>query len=182
VLDAYEEVKKSFPDLKLILAPRHPERFNEAEEILKRRNLNFIRRTEFTVDSSQFTVHSQQADIILLDTIGELSRLFSKADVTFIGGSLLPFGGHNILEPAYWGKPSIFGPHMENFPIAKDFLMEGAAIMVKEPGGLAAAIKDLLENTEKAEHMGQKAKGIIDKNTGAVKKAVALVGSFLGNS
>ena len=182
VLDAYEEVKKSFPDLKLILAPRHPERFNEAEEILKRRNLNSIRRTDFTVDSSQFTVHSQQTDIILLDTIGELSRLFSKADVTFIGGSLLPFGGHNILEPAYWGKPSIFGPHMENFPIAKDFLMEGAAIMVKEPGGLAAAIKDLLENTEKAEHMGQKAKGIIDKNTGAVKKAVALVGSFLGNS
>ena len=182
VLDAYEEVKKSFPDLKLILAPRHPERFNEAEEILKRRNLNSIRRTDFTVDSSQFTVHSQQTDIILLDTIGELSRLFSEADVTFIGGSLLPFGGHNILEPAYWGKPSIFGPHMENFPIAKDFLMEGAAIMVKDPGGLAAAIKDLLENTEKAEHMGQKAKGIIDKNTGAVKKAVALVRSFLGNS
>ncbi len=182
VLDAYEEVKKSFPDLKLILAPRHPERFNEAEEILKRRNLNFIRRTDFTVDSSQFTVHSQQTDIILLDTIGELSQLFSKADVTFIGGSLLPFGGHNILEPAYWGKPSIFGPHMENFPITKDFLMEGAAIMVKDPGGLAAAIKDLLENTEKAEHMGQKAKGIIDKNTGAVKKAVALVRSFLGNS
>lgn len=182
VLDAYEEVKKSFPDLKLILAPRHPERFNEAEEILKKRNLNFIRRTDFTVDSSQLTVNSQQADIILLDTIGELSQLFSKADVTFIGGSLLPFGGHNILEPAYWGKPSIFGPHMENFPIAKDFLMEGAAIMVKDPGSLAAAIKDLLENTEKAEHMGQKAKGIIDKNTGAVKKAVALVRSFLGNS
>lgn len=182
VLDAYEEVKKSFPDLKLILAPRHPERFNEAEEILKKRNLNFIRRTEFTVDSSQLTVNSQQTDIILLDSIGELSQLFSGADVTFIGGSLLPFGGHNILEPAYSGKPSIFGPHMENFPIAKDFLMEGAAIMVKDPGGLAAAIKDLLENTEKAEHMGQKAKGIIDKNTGAVKKAVALVRSFLGNS
>ena len=177
VLDAYEEVKKSFPDLKLILAPRHPERFNEAEEILKRRNLNFIRRTELIRAQN-----TDSPDVILLDTIGELSQLFSKADVTFIGGSLLPFGGHNILEPAYWGKPSIFGPHMENFPIAKDFLIEGAAIMVKDPGGLAAAIKDLLENTEKAEHMGQKAKGIIDKNTGAVKKAVALVRSFLGNS
>lgn len=192
VLDAYEEVKKSFPDLKLILAPRHPERFNEAEEILKRRNLNSIRRTEIKTQSTDNTPSPpfskggtggfELPDIILLDTIGELSRLFSKADVTFIGGSLLPFGGHNILEPAYWGKPSIFGPHMENFPIAKDFLMEGAAIMVKEPGGLAAAIKNLLKNTEKAEHMGQKAKGIIDKNTGAVKKAVALVGSFLGNS
>ena len=180
VLDAYEEVKKSFPDLKLILAPRHPERFNEAEEILKRRNLNFIRRTELNLESGVW--NQKSCDIILLDTIGELSQLFSKADVTFIGGSLLPFGGHNILEPAYWGKPSIFGPHMENFPIAKDFLMEGAAIMVKDPGGLAAAIKDLLENTEKAEHMGQKAKGIIDKNTGAVKKAVTLVRSFLGNS
>ena len=200
VLDAYEEVKKSFPDLKLILAPRHPERFNEAEELLKKRNLNFIRRTELI--RAENTEHRTQStdnppfppllkggeggleppDIILLDSIGELSRLFSGADVTFIGGSLLPFGGHNILEPAYWGKPSIFGPHMENFPIAKDFLMEGAAIMVKDPGGLAAAIKDLLENTEKAEHMGQKAKGIIDKNTGAVKKAVALVRSFLGNS
>lgn len=176
VLDAYGEVKKSFPDLKLILAPRHPERFNEAEEILKKRNLIFIRRTEIRAQNTD------SPDVILLDTIGELSQLFSKADVIFIGGSLLPFGGHNILEPAYWGKPSIFGTHMENFPIAKDFLMEGAAIMVKEPGELAAAIKDLLENTEKAEHMGQKAKGIIDKNTGAVKKAVALVRSFLGNS
>jgi len=194
ILDAYEEVKKDIHDLKLILAPRHPERFNEVAEILKRRNLEFCRRSELPVHGSQFTpapsrsfgtgraVHRQQPDIILLDTIGELSQLFSRATVSFIGGSLLPYGGHNILEPAYWGNPIIFGPHMDNFPFAKDFLREDAAIMVKDSRDFARAIKDLLSNSEKAKQMGKNAKTIIDNNTGAVKKAIDLVRSFIGST
>ncbi len=201
ILDAYEKTKKSITDLKLILAPRHPERFNEVEEILKKRNLNFVRRTALiraqNTDNSPphppLSKGEQEGgkgrtgglefpDIILLDTIGELSQIYSKAAISFIGGSLLPFGGHNILEPAYWGKPIIFGPHMDNFPIAEEFLKEGAAITVKDAGDISAALKDLLDNTEKVKQMGQKAKALIDKNTGAVKRAINLVRSIIGTA
>ncbi|MEF9427230.1 MAG: hypothetical protein L0956_08690 [Candidatus Mariimomonas ferrooxydans] len=186
ILNAYEIIKKSISDLKLILAPRHPERFSEVEEILKRKRFNFIRRSELPILSrydsfpgSQSTGNGQQADVILLDTIGELSQVFSKAAVVFIGGSLVPVGGHNVLEPAYWGKPVVFGPHMENFPIASEFLREGAALMLKDSKDITTAIKDLLKDNKKAEQMGQKAKAIIDSNTGAVEKALNLVRSFL---
>lgn len=189
ILNAYEIIKKSMSDLKLILAPRHPERFSEVEEILKRKRFNFIRRSELPIPGrydpfpgSQSTGDGQQADVILLDTIGELSQIFSKAAVVFIGGSLVPAGGHNILEPAYWGKPVVFGPHMENFPVASEFLREGAALMLKGSKDITAAIKDLLKDNKKAEQMGQKAKAIVDSNTGAVEKALSLVRSFLGTA
>lgn len=188
ILNAYEVIKKGISDLKLILAPRHPERFDEVEEILKKRGLNFIRRSEikqglgFRGQGSATTYNRQQPDIILLDTIGELPQIFSKATVAFIGGSLLPFGGHNILEPAYWGKPIVFGPHMDNFPVASEFLRKDAALVVKDSRDIATAIKDLLKNTGKAKQMGQKAKAIIDSNTGAVEKALNLVRSFLGTT
>ncbi len=188
ILNAYEIIKKSISDLKLIIAPRHPERFIEVEERLKKSKFNFIRRSEINQESgvssqwSAVTDNGQQPDIILLDTIGELSQVFSKATVAFIGGSLLPFGGHNILEPAYWGKPIVFGPYMDNFPVASEFLREDAAIMVKDSKDMATTVKNLLEHAEKAKQMGQKAKTIIDSNTGAVEKALNLVRSFLGTA
>ncbi len=168
VLDAFESVKKTKPDLKLILAPRHPERFQEVGELLKRRNLNFIRRSEITL-------HKQQLDIILLDTIGELSGIYARATIAFVGGSLLPYGGHNILEPAYWSKPIIFGPHMDNFPIAQEFLRQDAALMVRDSQDMAEAIENLLEYPEKAGEMGKRAKMITEGNTGAVGKALELI-------
>ncbi len=214
ILDSYKTIKKSINNLKLILAPRHPERFNEAERILKERKIDYIKRSQIRAQSlptlpagrqadkagpelgiesyrpralsenyntkKQEITNSPLPDVILLDTIGELPQIFSKASVTFIGGSLLPFGGHNILEPAFWGKPIIFGPHMENFPIAKEFLKDEAALMVKNSAEVTAAIEDLLKNTEKAKQMGLKAKAIINSNTGAVERAVGLVRSFLG--
>ena len=180
IIDAYEAIKKTTSDLKLVLAPRHPQRFKEVAEILEKRGLNYIRRSEINQGSG---VRGQRLyDIILLDSIGELPQTFSRATITFIGGSLFPLGGHNILEPAYWGNPIIFGPHMDNFPIASDFLKEGAALMVKDSRDIAATVKDLLMNTEKAKQMGQKAKSIIDSNTGAVEKALGLVRGFLGTA
>jgi 3-deoxy-D-manno-octulosonic-acid transferase len=180
ILDAYETVKAGCADLKLLIAPRHPERFNEVEEILKRRNFNFCKRSMLNQEPGDRGIESY--DVILLDTIGELSQLFSRADVALIGGSLLPYGGHNILEPSYWGKPIMFGPHMDNFPIAKEFLNEGAAIMVNNPGDIAHTVIDLLRDTEKAIQMGQKAKSIMNRNTGAVNKALVLVRSLLGDT
>ncbi|MEW6714544.1 MAG: 3-deoxy-D-manno-octulosonic acid transferase [Nitrospirota bacterium] len=177
ILDAYQTIKAKgelFSDLKLIIAPRHPERFSEVEKLLKQRSINYIRRSEIQ--------NTTGADVILLDTIGELSELFSNASVTFIGGSLLPFGGHNILEPAYWASPILFGPHMENFPIAGEFLKRSAALEVKDAGEIAASVAELLQRPEKAKLMGENARAILDENKGAVERALKLVRSYLGSA
>jgi 3-deoxy-D-manno-octulosonic-acid transferase len=195
ILDAFEAIKSRGTELKLLLAPRHPERFHEVEDLLKKRNVTYCRRSKISTpdprqnNKGQETAYRaeniqtiNEADIILLDTIGELSELFSKGDIAFIGGSLLSYGGHNILEPAYWGKPILFGPHMDNFPFAEDFIKEGAALMVKDSRDIAEAVENLLHNTEKAKQMGQRAKAIIKRNTGAVKKALHLVENLLGHT
>jgi 3-deoxy-D-manno-octulosonic-acid transferase len=190
ILNAYDSIKQTCPDLKLIIAPRHPERFKEAEEILKKRNLNFIRRSminKLSAISDQQSAKGMQPlngdfDIILLDTIGELSRVFSKITIAFVGGSLVPVGGHNILEPAYWAKPMIFGPYMDNFPMAKEFLDQAAAVKVNDAHEIVMAVTDLLNNSEKAGRMGLKAKAMVEKNAGAVKKAIELVRGFLGTA
>jgi 3-deoxy-D-manno-octulosonic-acid transferase len=193
ILEAYESVRQTCPDLKLILAPRHPERFNEVVELLKKRNLKFIRRSKINKLSAVSVKQSAEAiqpavplhgdiDIILLDTIGELSRVFSSAAVAFVGGSLVPVGGHNILEPAYWAKPIIFGPYMDNFPMAKEFLDQSAAVKVNDAREMITAVNDMLNNSEKAGRMGMKAKAIVENNAGSVKKAIELVRGILGTA
>jgi len=182
ILEAYTSLKQEFTDLKLILAPRHPERFNEVEGILKKRNLNFIRRSAFDTGARSAVPLQKTYDIILLDTIGELSRVFSDVAIAFIGGSLVPLGGHNILEPAYWAKPVIFGPHMENFPFASEFLEQGAAAVVRDIHEIEKTVRELLDDGRKAERMGQKAKAIVEKSSGAVNKALELVRGYLGSA
>ncbi|MBI4847849.1 MAG: 3-deoxy-D-manno-octulosonic acid transferase [Nitrospirae bacterium] len=200
IFDAYEVIKQKHPDLKLIIAPRHPERFDEVAEIISRRNLNFIRRTEMqNIDKISpipslpergtiippFDKGGQGGifpDIILLDTIGELPHVFSKASIAFIGGSLVPKGGHNILEPAYWARPVIFGPCMDNFPMAGEFLEKSAALMVKDANDISITVNNLLNNNEKAARMGQIAKALVEKNSGAVKRAIELVRGFIGTT
>jgi len=167
ILNVYSLIKKEFDDLTLILAPRHPERFDEVETMIKRLDVDYSRRTELSED--------RRYDVILLDTIGELSQAFSLATIAFVGGSLVPYGGHNILEPAYWGKPIIFGPFMDNFPFAKDFIEQSAATMVRNPEELSEGIRELLINHEKARIMGEKARSIIDKNRGATERALRLI-------
>jgi 3-deoxy-D-manno-octulosonic-acid transferase len=182
VLDAYDMIKKSAGDLKLILAPRHPERCNEVEHLLKNRGYHFIRRSRIPSGSPQSTIQGRHPDVVLLDTVGELSQTFAKADVAFIGGSLMPYGGHNILEPAYWSKPIIFGPFMDNFPMASEFLRAGAAIEVNNDKEMAVIVADILENNVKAEKIGQKAKRMINANKGALEKAMKLVRGILGTN
>jgi 3-deoxy-D-manno-octulosonic-acid transferase len=182
ILDAFKPLKQDHPDLKLILAPRHPERFHEVEEILKQRGSNFIRRSALTAGARHAVPLQKSYDVILLDTIGELSRVFSKVAVAFIGGSLVPLGGHNILEPAYWAKPVIFGPYMDNFPFAEEFLEQEAAIRVRDAREIGMTVRDLLDKSEIARQMGQRAKAMVEKNTGAVHKAIELVRGHLGSA
>lgn len=184
IIDAYKSLKKNITDLKLILAPRHPERFDEVAELVKQKGLDYIKRSEITTESGETDNESRimDHDIILLDTMGELSRVYAHVSVAFIGGSLVPHGGQNLLEPAYWSKPVIFGPHMENFPIAREFLEKGAALEVKDAGDIAEKVTGILNSGETAAAMGRNAKAIVDKNTGAVKKAVELVRRYLGTA
>ena len=187
ILDAYAMAKNKTEDLKLVLAPRHPERFIEVAELIEKRGMKYIRRSNLSEGSfpggnGEHSSSQGYPDIILMDTIGELSRAFSSAAIAFIGGSLVPSGGHNMLEPAYWSKPIIFGPHMDNFPIAGEFLNTGAALEVKNAEDISGVIIELLENKDRALNMGKNARAIIDKNTGAVKKAVELIRRNIGTA
>ena len=112
-------MRRAHPHALLVIAPRKPERFGEAEALARAEGLRVVRRTELAVDAEP------RADVVILDTIGELAHLFQVATVVFVGGSLVDQGGHNILEPAVHGKPIVFGPHMENFAeIAATFLQQ----------------------------------------------------------
>lgn len=177
ILEAYRENISRFPVLNLIIAPRHPERFGEAEEIIRRSGVPCIRRSDVAADLRE--LQAMEHGVILLDTIGELSSVFGVADVAIIGKSFNGIGGQNPLEPAFWGKPFICGPHMENFPFIREFYEEGAAFEV-ESTGLAKKIKELLIQPEKAQAAGEKAREIILRNSGAVGRAMDLITNYMG--
>jgi len=172
----YNELKKDFPDLNLIIAPRHPERFKDVEDMLGSKGYSFVNRSSLNAQSSEHS--TLRGEIILLDTVGELSAIYGIADIAIIGKSFRGYGGQNPLEPAYWSKPIVFGPHMENFPFSKDFQREGAAIQVQE-GCLYPELRQLLLFPEKAKEMGLKAKKIYMKNTGAVERAIDVTKWYL---
>ena len=127
MLEAFQRIRATMTNALLIIAPRKPERFDEVERLVRRAGWNVARRTELRVDAEP------RHDVVILDTIGELAQLYQVATAVFVGGSLVDAGGHNILEPAVFGKPIVFGPHMENFAeIARTFLDNGAAVQVRD--------------------------------------------------
>lgn len=176
VLSAYLENLGKFPDLKLILAPRHPERFGEVADMLRTRGTSFVRRTELgDHDSAREPIKEK---ILLLDSVGELSSVYAIADIALIGKSFIGTGGQNPLEPAYWGKPVLCGPHMENFPFMQEFYDAGAAFEV-EPAFLAEKIGELLADPDLAKRTGEKAKVLYASRSGAVGKALEIIGKFV---
>jgi 3-deoxy-D-manno-octulosonic-acid transferase len=189
----YCELKKDFPDLNLIIAPRHPERFGVVENLLKSKGIFFIKRSTIGIQESapsplkgedrsegEHTTCSSlpSGTVILLDTVGELSAVYGTSDIAIVGKSFKGHGGQNPLEPAYWGKPIICGPHMENFPFIRDFYDQGAAIEVNEEG-LYSSLRELLFSPEKVRTMGEKSKEIYMKNTGAVEKAMEVLIQYI---
>lgn len=173
ITSVYSELKKDIPDFNLIIAPRHPERFKEVEVMLTSKGISFIKRSE--MGNQKLETGNFVGVIILLDSIGELSAIYGIADIAIIGKSFRGYGGQNPLEPAYWGKPIVCGPHMENFPIIKDFYTEGAAIEVNEEM-LCPTLKELLMSPDKAKEIGSKAQQLYRKNTGAVERAMEIIG------
>jgi 3-deoxy-D-manno-octulosonic-acid transferase len=163
VLDSFSEVRQKNSDLKLIIAPRHADRFSAVEELVKSRGLSCVRRT--------LLAHS--GTVLLLDTIGELASVLEYATVVFVGGSLVPKGGHNILEPARHRKPIVFGPHMENFrDMTRLFLEAGAAIQIQDASQLGPSIEKLLSNPERASELGRNAYAVAQSNTGATDRVL----------
>jgi len=146
----------------LILAARHPERFSEVERLCQREGLSTIRRSDLPIDKEP------RADAVILDTIGELAQLYQIATAVFVGGSLVPLGGHNILEPAVHGKPIVFGPHMENFAeIAGAFLANGAAVQVRTARELEDVVVELMADPVRRARLGAAARALVDANRGA---------------
>jgi len=177
IASIYSRLKGDFPELNLIIAPRHPERFKRVEDMLRSKGFTFIKRSEV----SRFTFHDSRltGSIILLDSVGELSALYGVSDIAIIGKSFRGYGGQNPLEPAYWGKPIVCGPHMENFPVIRDFYREGTAIEVSE-GELYSKLRELLLSPERAREIGLKAQQQYRKNTGAVEKAMEIFKDYIG--
>jgi 3-deoxy-D-manno-octulosonic-acid transferase len=158
----------------LVIAARHPERFDEVERLCKSEGLATVRRSELPIDAEP------RADAVILDTIGELAHLYQIATAVFVGGSLVPAGGHNILEPALYGKSIIFGPHMENFnEIAETFLANRAAIQVHNPRELETAIVGLLGDPVRRARLGAAARALIDTNRGAKDRTLAVIADLL---
>ena len=180
LISVYMKLKKDFTDLNLILAPRHPERFKDVENLLRSKGVSFIKRSAFI--SELRTPNSElqilKGTVILLDTVGELSAVYGISDIAIIGKSFKGYGGQNPLEPAYWGKPIVCGLHMENFPFIKDFYREGAAFEVDEDG-LYSKLRELLFLPEKAKETGLKAQQLYKKNTGAVDRAIEVIAGYI---
>jgi 3-deoxy-D-manno-octulosonic-acid transferase len=179
VLEAWDLIRARYAKALLILAPRHPSRFDQVSQDLARTGRGLVRRTALKVESQELTPSISSTGIILLDTIGELAGIFEVADLVFIGGSLVPTGGHNPLEPAYWSKVIAFGPHMENFQaIAKLLLDAGGAIQITKPEELAHAAW-LLENSETRIRLGESARQVLEKHSGATARTLDCIRAIL---
>lgn len=179
VLDAFAAVRHRQPNALLVLAPRKPERFTDAARLATDAGWNAVRRSRIPLDRPL----REGTEVLLLDTVGELAALYRLADLVFVGGSLVPSGGHNILEPAFFAKPPLFGPSMENFrEMAGRFLAAGAALQVANGEELGKTWVRLLDDAALRENMGRRARQLVEQNAGAAELALERIASVLGAS
>src|SRR5690606_19822376 len=172
-IPVYKRLKAEFPGLVMIIAPRHPERVKEIELLYMKAGIPTVRRT-------QLPKVQREAAVIFLDTIGELLSAYRLADLVFVGGSLVKFGGHNILEPAAYGRTIFVGPYMDDFKdILSLFLNHDACIQVQDADELADKMLYYLNNKEAAAEKGRNALRIVRANQGATEKVVRLLSSLL---
>ena len=174
ILRAFHRVRERVPHARLLLAPRHPERFAEVPRLVEAAGFRCLRRS--ALDPGSWT----DGEVLLLDTLGELAQLYALASVVFVGGSLVASGGHNILEPAVAGKPVVVGPHMENFQeIADVFRAESAMVQVASADELAHEIAALLLDEPRRRDLGERARDLVGKNRGAVSRTTDALAPLL---
>jgi 3-deoxy-D-manno-octulosonic-acid transferase len=192
VLAAHETLRGGLPDALLLLAPRHPERFEAVADLLTRRQLRFTRRSRGGEPGGPERngaepggaepggVERGGAQVVLVDTVGELESLYASADAAFVGGSLVPIGGHNLLEPAALGLPVLTGPyHFNGRDIARLMLVQGAALQVGNAQELAAALARLLADPQERRRIGAIGRHIVESNRGSVARLLELIEPWL---
>jgi 3-deoxy-D-manno-octulosonic-acid transferase len=174
-LEAYLQARAQVPTLHLLLAPRHVDRLAEIETLMRRHGLTVHRRSQGHIASQ-----GAEAPVLLLDTIGELAQLYAVGTVVFMGGSFVPIGGHNVLEPAAHRKAILFGPHMHNFhQIAVALLEAGGALQVQNPEALSEHVNALLQQPERRQALGESAYQVLRDNRGALARTVQLIEQML---
>lgn len=180
VLIAFGVLQGQMKNAFLVLAPRKPERFDAAAQHIEDSQRKYVRRSGIQPSQNAAIDLSTGTDVLLLDSIGELAGLYRLADGVFIGGSMVNAGGHNILEPAGFGKPPMFGESMENFAeIAREFVTRGAGRQVENPEDLGVAWIELIENPEKNREMGKAARAIVEANRGATSRCLEKIAAVL---
>ena len=174
VLRAFARIKTTMPNALAIMAPRQAERFGEVERLSREAGFVTARRSELPIDAEP------RADVVVLDSLGELAQLYQVATAVFVGGSLVNQGGHNILEPAMFGKPIVFGPHMQNFQeIADAFITNGAAMQVQSERELDEALLTLVTDPVRRARLGAAARALVEANRGAKNKTLAVIADLL---
>jgi len=191
-LIAFGTLQGEYPKALLVLAPRKPECFDEAAEFINESHRKFIRRSRLPIPGPGQSQDIQLFDnsiipddvtVLLIDSIGELASLYGLADGAFVGGSLVSSGGHNILEPAAFGKIPVFGPSMENFAeVASRFVSAGAAIQVESPEDAGVAWIELFRNPERMKKMSETARQLVAGSRGAADRVVAEIAGRLDGS
>ena len=171
LLGAFRKARRERDDILLVLAPRHPDKFAEIEKEFAGGDLVLRRRTKLIL--------GEPWDVLLLDTIGELAKFYALSDAAFIGGSLVPHGGQNLLEPAFYGKAVFFGPSMHNFAdLAEAFLRAGAAKVVEKPDELVEVF--LFRDAEAVARMGSASRTVLESLQGATARTLAALRPFMG--
>ena len=171
LLDALGQI--NIPQMLTVIVPRHPQRFAEVAELLTRRGIRFQRR-------SADRPIAPDTQVVLGDSMGEMFAYYAACDLAFIGGSLLPFGGQNLIEACIVGKPVIVGPHTYNFAQASQLAVEcGAAVRVQDAAGLAQTLQHLLAHPEDMAASGKAGQRLVSANLGATERALSLIGQFV---
>jgi 3-deoxy-D-manno-octulosonic-acid transferase len=171
-LEAHKEILKTLPEAVLLLVPRHPQRFDEVSKAIVRSGLDYIRRSGLPDGPGVVS-----AQVLLGDSLGEMWMYLSAADVAFIGGSLVPVGGHNVLEPAALGLPVLFGPHMHNFVAARDLLIGAkSAYTLDDARALKVLVLRLLQDRSAAQAMGRAGRAAVLANRGALDRLLERLG------
>jgi 3-deoxy-D-manno-octulosonic-acid transferase len=185
LLQAWPRLLEADPQLVLVLAPRHPERFEAVASLLRKSGLAWVKRSDWQLDSHGHAATAREplhgGEIVLLDTIGELASVYSIAAVAFVGGSLVPAGGHNPLEPAQFGVPIVMGPHYANFRTIAADLLTHDAIRIAAKDELAEVLIELLKDQPAAEGMGELAKQVFEQQAGATARCVRAVRQLLSS-
>jgi 3-deoxy-D-manno-octulosonic-acid transferase len=176
LLDAWPKLLATDPKLVMVLAPRHPERFAAVAALLEKSGQRWTRRSKWGEKPAEAL---QPGEIVLLDTIGELASLYSLASAAFVGGSLVPAGGHNPLEPAQFGVPIVMGPHYANFVAITDSLRKHDALRIAAKEELTGVLIELLRDRTAAAEMGSRAREVFERRAGATERCVKAIRELL---